>query len=666
MLAAFACLPASATASPSSPGRNVVLSSLIGAIVLAFLFSESPGPADADADADSEPDEVILDPEDTGPTAESGLGLPTTVEPEETGSMATVPGSEPPISTERTRLPGKEAVDTGEVPMTYGIPYDGMHSRSIFVSLLRIGVLVAAVGVMLRAVYCVTFVTNDQTRWHSSTGVVLGIALVAIAVSIFLPPVPATIILLGGCAGPFALSFQAFQENRPDDRKSFWQTISNQVQFTAIPERAGELEIEPGVRIGGSQQSITLVGKSALLDVDESRPIRSARESHGMRMAIALIDHAIANRATDLHVNYRSGKVVFRKRVDGTLSSIGQVDGGVGLATINIFKVLADCNIADRRRAQDGSFRAEVNGRRLSFRVSSQGTQTGETLSIRILDPATTFSSLESVGMPEDIRDRFAAQLNRNHGLILVAGNTGAGKSTTACAAMQTLAKGERYLVSVEDPIEYEIDAVDQIEVNHRAGMTFESGLRSLVRMDADVILIGEIRDQVSAQIACQAAMSGQLVIATIHAGFAGGAVARLVDLGVDVHNVSSCLRAVLAQSLVRKLCTRCRVAYTPNSSVIEQLGCEDFSGQLHKSTVSLSDPCPRCDGRGFLRRTGVFELMEIDKRLRNDIFRRVSPSDLQIAAIQNGMSTLWNEGMKLVRQGVVSFDEIDRVLDSP
>lgn len=565
-----------------------------------------------------------------------------------------------------TRFPGMNELDNGDVPIVVGFAWDGTHSRSVYVALARIAILVAVICIWLRAIYCISCVTQNENLWHSRPGTVLTIGLAAIAIGFLLPaPVPATLILIAGCLGPFALSVRAFRKNATEKPPSLWEILNHRVQFQPAPEVIPGIEISPGVWIGGSGANITLIGKSALLDSEQNHS-RIASQSVGMQTALALIDSAIASRATDLHVNYRAGKVNLRKRVDGTLSTIGEVDSNVGLSTINILKVMAGLDIADRRRSQDGSFRAQVDDRRLSFRVSSQGTQGGETLSIRILDPATTFANLDSVGMPDEIKQKFSAQLSRNHGLILIAGNTGAGKSTTACAAMQTIAESDRYLVSIEDPIEYDIPSVDQIEVNHRIGRNFETGLRGLLRMDADVILVGEIRDKVSAEIACQAAMSGQLVIATIHSGSTAGAVARLVDLGVDLHNVASCLRAVLAQTLVRKLCVQCRAAYTPDASTIEQLGGEGCDDPIYSGTASIVDPCSNCDGRGFLRRTGIFELMEIDSGLRNAISQRVPTSELQSTAIAGGMDTLWEQGTRLVRQGTVSMDELHRVLDSP
>lgn len=380
---------------------------------------------------------------------------------------------------------------------------------------------------------------------------------------------------------------------------------------------------------------------------------------------MGLIGDAVANRATDLHINTKENEIIVRQRIDGALSPLAVLPPDLGNSVINVFKVMADLNIADRRRSQDGSFRIDVNERRLSLRVSSQGTQSGEKLSIRLLDPAKSFSELSALGMTAILQERLTSVLRRTNGLILVAGATGAGKSTTACACLQTIDGEDRNILSIEDPIEYQIPSVDQIEVNYRAGQTFESALRSVLRQDADVIFIGEIRDHETAKTACQAAMTGQLVVATVHAGDAVSGAMRLTELGVDLHSVTHSLRAVLAQKLVRRLCVECRESYTPDPESPLHPGMTDFEGVLYRSPDISANQCVKCDGRGFLTRTGVFELLEVTAKIRDLLGEQREEAAVAELAEANGMTTLIDDGLRLVREGVISLEEFNRIFDS-
>jgi general secretion pathway protein E len=425
-------------------------------------------------------------------------------------------------------------------------------------------------------------------------------------------------------------------------------------------------EAASGDGLGPSSAEIVLLGKSLTSRSTDSRLDDEARNSPGFRNALALIDQAVAKRATDLHVNTKVDQVTARLRIDGQLVALDPLPLETGLSAINVFKVLCDLNIADKRRSQDGSFRADVNGRRLSFRVSSQGTQTGESLSIRILDPARSFSNFSALGMSEPLQERLTACLGRSHGLVLFAGVTGAGKSTTAYAALQTLNSGEQNIVTVEDPIEYNIPSIDQIEVNVRARQTFQTALRSILRQDADIVLVGEIRDEETAQMACQAATTGQLVLSTLHASDAVSAVFRLVELGVDRHNAAGALRAVAAQQLVRKLCLDCRVAYRPDEVALDELGLSRFDGELYQSPDPLTNPCPTCNGRGFIGRTAIFELLEFNHEIRDLVREKSGATDILEAARHCGMTTLWDNGRRLVRDGIVSPQEFHRLVEAP
>ncbi len=451
-------------------------------------------------------------------------------------------------------------------------------------------------------------------------------------------------------------------------RDLFVLPLETQWHDTSIkfePLFVGELETS---QVADTSQ-IKLIEKSTSAPNILWDHLDDGQKSRGYELARSLISHAVASNATDLHVSTKNDHVIAQQRIDGSIRSLADLPLELGKSVINVFKVMSDLNIANRRKSQDGSFSVDVNGRRLSFRVCSQGTEGGEKLSIRILDPATTFADFTSLGMPVEMQERFNAEVNRKHGLVLVVGATGAGKSTTACAALRAIDTKERNIVSIEAPIEYRIPTVDQIEVNTRANQTFDSALRSVLRLDADVIFIGEIRDEETARIACRASMTGQLVLATLHANNAVSGALRMGELGVDLQNVASSLRAVLSQTLVRTLCVDCRVPYRLDPQKLQDLearGLHGLDGELFRSPQNGDVPCPKCNGVGFLRRTGVFEFLSITPAIRDLIQDQARPSTILSVARENGMATLNEEGLRLVREGKISLDEFLRIFDIP
>lgn len=504
---------------------------------------------------------------------------------------------------------------------------------------------------------------SEADAWTSKLFV---IGLFGILIALLLPAwIPGSCLLIMATLVPFS-RFKRWHNRQPEAAKSpplKWKHLFRTPKRAYTGDRVAAIKLPSGKQIGTTNSNIRLIPKSRT-GTDNAARSRGTQNSPGHQTVLALIDEAVAQRASDLHVNTKDGEVIIRQRVDGTLSTLTTLPSDLGNSVINIFKVMSDLNIADRRRSQDGSFRADVNGRWLNFRVSSQGTQTGEKLSIRILDPAKQFATLSALGMPEETQKRLTASLNRSNGLIVIVGGTGAGKSTTAYASLQTIDSEDRNILSIEDPIEYQIPSVDQIEVNNRAGQTVESALRSVLRQDADVIFIGEIRDTETAKIACQAAMTGQLVVATMHANDAVCGTNRLTELGVDLHNAANALRAVLSQKLVRKLCVDCRAPYTPTPEERARLGIQDFEGVLHESPEVTGNTCATCNGRGFISRTAVFELLEVNSAIRDLILENCSASKIKIAAENNGMTPLVNEGRQLLRDGVISMGEFERVFE--
>ena len=410
---------------------------------------------------------------------------------------------------------------------------------------------------------------------------------------------------------------------------------------------------------------VVLLGTSLTTRDHDDRLGDHARNSLGFRSALRLVEQSVTRRATDLHLHPTDGAITVRMRIDGELREVEKLDFDNGLSVINVIKILADMNIADRRRSQDGSFRADVQGRRLSFRVSSQGVHTGEKISIRILDPAQHLATFWTLGLPQPEYEKLSVVLQRSQGMVLFAGATGAGKSTSAYAAIRTLDAKSRNIVTVEDPIEYQIPDVDQIEVNIKAGQTFQSALRSLLRHDTDVVLIGEIRDEETAQIACQAATTGQLVISTLHANDTVTGLFRLNELDVEPYITASAVRSVMSQQLVRLLCPQCRVAHKPSEQIRESIG---LSAADAATVFRAMDPsvnsCLTCNGRGYLGRIGVFEYLEVTPEIRQMIREKADGSAIRRVALEQGMTPMWDNGLRLVKQGIVSIEELQRCVE--
>lgn len=434
-----------------------------------------------------------------------------------------------------------------------------------------------------------------------------------------------------------------------------WQSLQR------LPGRvAGRLTaVFRGTDAGEFGESVVFLGKS-ITGADDELPARHAQSSRGFRAAKELVYDAVSRRATDIHLEPKGDEVTVRVRIDGVLSPVAPFDRKLGGSVINIFKVLAALDIADKRRAQDGSFRAEVDHRRIDFRVATQGTHHGEKLSLRILDPAHSLGTLSALGLPKPLQDRLRQCIRKPHGLLLVCGPTGAGKTTTLYAALHEIDTGQKNVITVEDPIEYNLEGINQIEVNTRAGQTFGTALRSLLRQDPDVLLIGEIRDAETAQIACQAANTGHLVLSTVHANDAVAALFRLLELGVEPYLVAGTVSAVLGQRLVRRLCPECKEGFVPDPDTLHELRLpSDKVRELYRQPTVADRRCPRCGGTGHFGRIGVFEYLEITDAIRTLIHEKAGADRVREQARQDGLSTMRAEALAAVAQGVISLDEL-------
>jgi type IV pilus assembly protein PilB len=368
-------------------------------------------------------------------------------------------------------------------------------------------------------------------------------------------------------------------------------------------------------------------------------------------------DRALERSASDIHVEPTQNGGRVRQRVDGILLEAGLLTPELYAQVITRMKLLAGMDIADRRQPQDGRYAIERNGRSVDARVSSVPTILGEKLVVRLLDHQARVPTLNSLGVPNSLMNRFQRVLHAPHGFVIACGPTGSGKTTTLYAAMSERNLDSQNICSVEDPVEVRIPGIAQIQVNARAGVTFASALRAFLRQDPNVIMVGEIRDEETAAVAASAALSGQLVLATLHSSDAPKAVERLVELGVARHTIAAGLSAVVAQRLVRRLCEVCRLPYRVSRQVAREFSIEDGL------TVYRADGCDACSGTGYVGRSAVFECLFIDDELRRLI--ACGPSSVAIAdrARECGYQPMIVDGIRRAVSGETTLDELRRVL---
>ena len=383
-----------------------------------------------------------------------------------------------------------------------------------------------------------------------------------------------------------------------------------------------------------------------------------AFEAPVVRLVNLLVENAIGAEASDIHIEPFEDTLRIRYRIDGVLYEQEAPPRRLQAAVTSRIKIMAEMNIAERRLPQDGRIRVTLHGQRVDIRVSTMPTVHGESIVMRLLQRASVFHPLEQLGFPADLLKRFQALIKRPHGILLVTGPTGSGKTTTLYAALDKINAPGVKIITVEDPVEYQLKGVNQIAVKPKIGLTFAQGLRHIVRQDPDVILVGEIRDLETAEIAIQASLTGHLVFSTLHTNDAPGAITRLQDMGVEGYLVASVLEGVLAQRLVRRICPACRVPDTPSQADLDALGIEAPPG----TELFRGKGCDECRGTGYRGRSGIYELFTIDEDARSLILRHASTRDIRQHAIQRGMVTLRVDGYKRACEGVTTVEEILRV----
>ena len=391
-------------------------------------------------------------------------------------------------------------------------------------------------------------------------------------------------------------------------------------------------------------------------DVNHLRDM--AFEAPVVRLVNLLIENALNGHASDIHVEPFEDTLRIRYRIDGVLFDQESPPRRLQAAVTSRIKIMSEMNIAERRLPQDGRIRVTLQGRRVDIRVSTVPTVHGESIVMRLLDRSSVFLPLEDLGFSPEIRGRFEKLITRPHGILLVTGPTGSGKTTTLYAALDKINSPDRKIITVEDPVEYQLKGVNQIPVRAKIGLTFATGLRHIVRQDPDVILVGEIRDLETADIAIQSSLTGHLVFSTLHTNDAPGAITRLEDMGVEPYLVSSVLEGVLAQRLVRRICQSCRAEDTPTRADLEALGVDPHGAY----SLYRGKGCDDCRGTGYRGRFGIYELFPITDDVRSLVLRRASTPEIRRHAVEAGMTTLRLDGWMKARNGLTTIEEILRV----
>lgn len=382
-----------------------------------------------------------------------------------------------------------------------------------------------------------------------------------------------------------------------------------------------------------------------------------------VKLVNMLISKAVGDRASDIHIEPTDREVRIRYRIDGVLHEVMRTPKSAHAATISRLKIMADIDIAERRRPQDGRIAVRLPGAKVDLRVSTLPTIYGEKVVMRILDTASALLTLADLGFEEDTQAQYEVAFRKPYGTILVCGPTGSGKSTTLYATLNVLNSPDRNIITIEDPVEYRLAGISQVQVNRRAGLTFASALRSFLRQDPDIMLVGEIRDFETASIAIESALTGHMVLSTLHTNTAPAAVTRLIEMGIEPFLVASAIDAILAQRLARRLCEKCKEPYEPVGTALVDAGWPEE--ELERDGIpKLYRPigCSSCSGTGYKGRLAVHELMVMTEQLERMTVERASGDDLTREAVAQGMRTLRLDGLKKVGRGLSSIEEILRV----
>jgi type IV pilus assembly protein PilB len=400
-------------------------------------------------------------------------------------------------------------------------------------------------------------------------------------------------------------------------------------------------------------------------DADDLEAEDGISEAPLVRLVNSIIFQAAEDGASDVHFEPQEDALAVRLRIDGVLHEVQRIPKRMMAGVTTRLKVLAKLDIAERRKPQDGriSLNAAAAGRMLDIRVATLPTVEGESVVMRLLDKSKRPPTLEELGLSDEMRQTLEEVVSRPTGALLVTGPTGSGKSTTLYAALAEINNPEINIITVEDPVEYRLGGINQVQINQRAGLTFAAALRSILRSDPDVVMVGEIRDPETAKISIEAALTGHFVLSTLHTNDAPGALTRLNEMGVEPFLTGSAVTGVLAQRLARKLCTHCCEMYTPSvEELIKARVSPDVAAQADGMVFYRKKGCPRCNQTGYKGRIGIFQLLAMSETLETLAASKASREELERAAMEEGMRTLWDDGIAKVAAGLTSIEELARV----
>ncbi len=390
-----------------------------------------------------------------------------------------------------------------------------------------------------------------------------------------------------------------------------------------------------------------------LLDADDEAPI--------IRLVNSLLFRAAKERASDIHIEPMERELSVRFRVDGVLGEVIKPPKRYQNSIVSRVKIMSQLNIAEKRLPQDGRIRIKLAGRDIDIRVSCIPTTHGERIVMRLLDKSATLLDLAEIGMGQEVLESMASVIKRSHGIILVTGPTGSGKTTTLYGALSRINTPDVNILTVEDPVEYQLKGIGQMAISPKIGLTFASGLRSFLRQDPDVIMVGEIRDKETAEIAIQASQTGHLVFSTVHTNDSAGAIIRLVEMGIEPFLVASSLTAILAQRLVRRVCPDCKVPYEPTDVELKEIGLtkQALFDKYKVSQIYKASGCNACNRNGYRGRTGIYEFLLVDDDVRQLVLKNMDSSTIKKLGIQKGMVTLLDDGARKIAMGETTIAEV-------
>jgi len=388
-------------------------------------------------------------------------------------------------------------------------------------------------------------------------------------------------------------------------------------------------------------------------EFDSTKLTEIAEEAPVIKLVNMIIMQAVKDKASDIHIEPVETRLAVRFRIDGILHEMFSPPKHLEPALMSRIKVLSKMDIAEKRKPQDGRFNMKALDRDIDLRVSAFPTIYGENIVIRILDRGAILLGLDKVGFSREIQKEFKRLIKYPHGIILVTGPTGSGKTTTLYSALSTIDSEEQNVITIEDPVEYHIGRIRQSQINPKAGLTFAAGLRSILRQDPDIIMVGEIRDKETAEISVQAALTGHLVFSTLHTNDASGALSRLIDMGIEPFLISSSIIGILAQRLVRKICDKCKEEYTPTDDILKALGLSDKNG------IFKGKGCDACKNTGYKGRIGIFELLIVNDQIKKLVVDKVSSDIIKKKTIEMGMKTMRDDGIDKVLKGITTPEEV-------